>query len=86
MSCIVSGSGKSLFRAANDKGYYTITNVPAGTYKLKAWHERLPSQRRHYRNRVRRKIKVDSRSASSICQTLIMEKLRTTLQVSSAPK
>ena len=23
-----------------------ITNVPAGTYTLKAWHERLPTQSR----------------------------------------
>ncbi len=23
-------------------GHYEIKNVPAGTYQLKAWHERLP--------------------------------------------
>jgi len=44
MSCIVLVLENPYFAAANDKGYYTITNVPAGTYKLKAWHERLPSQ------------------------------------------
>jgi hypothetical protein len=32
------------FAAADEKGRYTIKNVPAGTYKLRAWHERLPSQ------------------------------------------
>jgi len=29
---------------ADEAGRYAITNVPPGTYKLKAWHERLPSQ------------------------------------------
>lgn len=44
MNCIVLVLENPYFAAANDKGHYTITNVPPGTYKLKAWHERLPSQ------------------------------------------
>jgi hypothetical protein len=33
------------FFAASDKnGNYQISNLPAGNYRLKAWHERLPSQ------------------------------------------
>ena len=32
------------FAATDEKGRYTIANVPPGTYKLRAWHERLPSQ------------------------------------------
>ena len=28
----------------NNDGLYRISPVPAGTYKLKAWHERLPCQ------------------------------------------
>jgi plastocyanin len=44
MSCIVLVLENPYFATANDKGHYTITNVPPGTYKLKAWHERLPSQ------------------------------------------
>ena len=32
------------FAATNERGGYKILNVPAGTYKLKAWHERLPAQ------------------------------------------
>lgn len=44
MNCIVLVLENRYFATANDKGYYSITNVPPGTYKLKAWHERLPSQ------------------------------------------
>jgi plastocyanin len=44
MNCIVLVLENPYFATANDKGYYSITNVPAGNYKLKAWHERLPSQ------------------------------------------
>jgi plastocyanin len=44
MSCIVLVLENPYFATANEKGHYTITNVPAGNYKLKAWHERLPSQ------------------------------------------
>jgi plastocyanin len=44
MNCIVLVLENPYFATANDKGYYTITNVPPGTFKLKAWHERLPSQ------------------------------------------
>lgn len=44
MNCIVLVLENPYFATANEKGFYNITNVPAGTYKLKAWHERLPSQ------------------------------------------
>jgi len=44
MSCVILVLENPYFASANDKGLYTITNVPAGNYKLKAWHERLPSQ------------------------------------------
>jgi hypothetical protein len=44
MSCIVLVLENPYFATSNDKGHYTITNVPPGTYQLKAWHERLPSQ------------------------------------------
>lgn len=42
MSCIVLVLENPYFASANNKGAYTIPGVPAGTYKLKAWHERLP--------------------------------------------
>ena len=44
MNCIILVLPTSHFAAADEKGRYTITNVPAGAYKLKAWHKRLPSQ------------------------------------------
>jgi plastocyanin len=44
MNCIVLVLENPYFAATNEKGRYSIRNVPAGTYKLKAWHERLPSQ------------------------------------------
>jgi plastocyanin len=44
MNCVVLVLENPFFAATNDKGVYSITNVPAGVYKLKAWHERLPAQ------------------------------------------
>lgn len=44
MHCIVLVLENPQFTATDEKGHYSITNVPPGTYKLKAWHERLPSQ------------------------------------------
>lgn len=44
MNCIVLVLENPCFALADDAGRYAITNVPPGTYKLKAWHERLPSQ------------------------------------------
>lgn len=43
MNCIVLVLPNPYFSATNKKGVYTITNIPAGTYKVKAWHERMPS-------------------------------------------
>ena len=44
MHCIILVVPSAHFAMANDRGRYRIENVPAGTYKLKAWHERLPAQ------------------------------------------
>lgn len=44
MNCIVLVLPNPWFARANDAGYYRIPNVPAGTYRLRAWHERLPSK------------------------------------------
>lgn len=44
MSCVLLVLQNPYFAATNERGSYTIRNVPAGTYQLKAWHERLPSQ------------------------------------------
>jgi plastocyanin len=44
MHCIILVLENPYFAVANTKGDYTILNVPPGTYSLRAWHERLPSQ------------------------------------------
>jgi plastocyanin len=46
MSCVVLVLENPYFAKTNARGLYTITNVPPGTYTLKAWHERLPPQSR----------------------------------------
>jgi plastocyanin len=44
MNCIVLVLQNSFFATTNDKGVYRLLDIPTGSYKLKAWHERLPSQ------------------------------------------
>ena len=44
MHCIVLVLPNQYFSLANDRNYYAISNVPPGTYKLKAWHERVPAR------------------------------------------
>jgi plastocyanin len=44
MHCIVLVLNNPYFAMADERCRYSITNVPPGTYKLKAWHERLPAQ------------------------------------------
>ena len=44
MSCVVLVLENPYFASTDKKGVYSIANVPPGTYKLKAWHERLPAQ------------------------------------------
>ena len=44
MSCVVLVLQNPYFAVTDDRGIYAITNVPPGTYRLKAWHERLPPQ------------------------------------------
>lgn len=43
MHCIVLVMANPYFATTDADGHYTIPNVPPGTYKLKAWHERLPA-------------------------------------------
>jgi plastocyanin len=42
MHCIVLVLENPYYACTDENGHYAITNVPPGTYKLKAWHERLP--------------------------------------------
>ncbi len=46
MHCVVLVLENPYFAATDENGNYTILNMPPGTYKLKAWHERLPSDER----------------------------------------
>lgn len=43
MHCIVLVLDNPLFAVTDAKGNYRIAAVPPGTYKLRAWHERLPA-------------------------------------------
>lgn len=43
MHCIVLILPNPWFALSDARGRYEIRDVPAGTYKLRAWHERLPS-------------------------------------------
>ena len=44
MSCVVLVLENPFYAATDSRGRYRIPAVPPGTYKLKAWHERLPAQ------------------------------------------
>ena len=44
MHCIVLVLEHPFFSTTDEKGRYQIRDLPAGKYRLKAWHERLPSQ------------------------------------------
>ncbi|MBI3876643.1 MAG: carboxypeptidase regulatory-like domain-containing protein [Verrucomicrobia bacterium] len=44
MSCVVLVLENPFFASTDAKGRYLIPNVPPGTYKLKAWYERLPAE------------------------------------------
>ena len=43
MHCVVLVLPNRCFAVTNGRGRYRIENVPAGTYRIKAWHERLPA-------------------------------------------
>ena len=42
MNCIVLVMPNPWFSSTDKRGRYEIQNIPGGTYRLKAWHERLP--------------------------------------------
>lgn len=44
MHCIVLVLANPYFAMADDKGRFEIRDVPAGTYQVRAWHERVPGQ------------------------------------------
>lgn len=44
MHCIILVLPNPYFATADAKGRFVIKDVPAGTYRLHAWHERFPGQ------------------------------------------
>ncbi|MBI2511519.1 MAG: carboxypeptidase regulatory-like domain-containing protein [Opitutae bacterium] len=44
MHCIVLVFANPFFATTDDRGRFTLRDVPAGAYRLRAWHERVPSQ------------------------------------------
>ena len=42
MNCIVLVMPNPWFSITDNRGRFEIRDIPAGTYRLKAWHERLP--------------------------------------------
>ena len=44
MHCIVLVLTNPYFALVDEKGRFTLPNVPAGTYQVRAWHERVPGQ------------------------------------------
>lgn len=44
MYCVVLVLQNPFFTATDKSGRYRIENVPPGTYKLKAWHQRVPAE------------------------------------------
>ena len=42
MGCVIMVLENPWFAGTDGEGGYVIKDVPAGRYRLKAWHERLP--------------------------------------------
>ncbi|HEX4350682.1 MAG TPA: carboxypeptidase regulatory-like domain-containing protein [Verrucomicrobiae bacterium] len=59
MNCVVLVLENPYFASTDEKGRYLIQNIPAGTCKLKAWHERLPSQHKEIVVPENGEVKVD---------------------------
>lgn len=59
MHCIILVLPNPFFAVADAKRRFTIKNVPAGTYRLKAWHERMPSQVRDITVPADGEVKID---------------------------
>lgn len=44
MNCVVLVLPNPWFARADERGRFVIRDVPPGTYRLRAWHERLPAK------------------------------------------
>ena len=59
MNCTVLVLQNPYFATTDERGNFRIPNVPPGTYKLKAWHERLPADEREITVPTNGEVKVD---------------------------
>ncbi|HEU5395979.1 MAG TPA: carboxypeptidase-like regulatory domain-containing protein, partial [Verrucomicrobiae bacterium] len=59
MHCIVLVRENPYFAVTDADGNYKIPNVPAGTYKLEAWHERLPAEEKEITVSTNGEVKVN---------------------------
>jgi plastocyanin len=59
MHCIVLVLENPYFCLVDDRNHYSISNVPPGKYKLKAWHERMPPQTKEITVPENGEVKVD---------------------------
>ncbi len=59
MHCIILVLPNPYFAVADGKRRFVIKDVPAGSYRLRAWHERLPSQVRDVVVPTTGEVKVD---------------------------
>lgn len=59
MNCVVLVLENPYFASTDENGNYKIPGVPPGTYKLKAWHERLPADEREITVPTNGEVKVD---------------------------
>lgn len=59
MHCIILVLPNPYFAVADARRRFAIKDVPAGTYRLRAWHERLPTQVREVTVPATGEVKVD---------------------------
>jgi plastocyanin len=59
MHCVVLVLENPYYALPDTRNHYSISNVPAGTYKLTAWHERMPLQTKEITVPATGDVKVD---------------------------
>jgi hypothetical protein len=45
MNCIILVVPNRYYALTDAQGHYVLKDIPAGTYQVRAWHERLPARR-----------------------------------------
>jgi plastocyanin len=59
MSCVILVLENPWFARTDNEGHYRIEKVPTGTYKMKAWHERVPADIREVIVPAEGEVKID---------------------------